>query len=457
MKQENATELSSLLQQAHEYALEYIDSVDRRPVYPADEDIDRLDRFDETLPATSSNPSALLAMLHENGSPATVAQTGGRYFGFVNGATQPAALAARWLGDVWDQNPALYVMSPAVSRLEQVCENWLTQLFELPEDTALGLVGGTSISILCGLAAARNELLRRMNWDVSASGLFGAPEIRVVVGEQAHSAVFKALALLGLGKERVISVATDDQGRMRTSDLPAFDDRTLVITQAGNVNSGAFDPFNEICEAAQAANAWVHVDGAFGLWAAASRAKHHLYAGAEQADSWSADAHKTLNAPYDCGLVLCRHRKALAAAMQASASYLQWSGDRDSMMYTPDMSRRGRAVDLWATLKYLGRGGVEQLVNQLCARAQEFASKLQRQGFRIVNDVVFNQVLVTCDSPDLTRSTLKRIQRSGECWCGGADWRGEPVIRISVCSWQTTSQDIERSVAAFVEARNAAS
>ena len=449
-------ELRSLLQQAHDYSLSYIENVDRRPVYPSDDDITQLTVFAEPLPEAPSDSTEMLSLLHRFGSPGTVAQTGGRYFGFVNGAVQPAALAAKWLSDVWDQNPALYVMSPTVSSLEKVCEQWLVELLQLPKDTALGLVAGSSVSILCGLAAGRNELLRRLHWDVNTRGLFGAPEIRVIVGEQAHATIFKALALLGLGRDRVETVPADEQGRMRAVELPELDERCLIITQAGNVNSGAFDPFERICEEARRVNAWVHVDGAFGLWAGASGDKLDLYHGVPEADSWSADAHKTLNAPYDCGIILCRHRQALVTAMQASASYIQWSENRDNMMYTPDMSRRARAVELWATIKSLGRSGIEALVNQLCQRAITFSHQLRGEGFRILNDVVFNQVLVACETPEITRTTLEHVQRSGECWCGGAVWREEPVIRISVCSWRTTEGDIKRTVAALVAARKLA-
>jgi glutamate/tyrosine decarboxylase-like PLP-dependent enzyme len=238
--------------------------------------------------------------------------------------------------------------------------------------------------------------------------------------------------------------------------MPKLDDRCLVIAQAGNVNSGAFDPMDEICDRAQIANAWVHIDGAFGLWAAASGTKKNLTYGVEKADSWSVDAHKTLNAPYDCGLILCKHREVLVSALQATASYILDSDRRDGMHYTLDMSRRSRAVELWATLKFLGKQGVEELVDRLCSHAERFANLLRSAGFRILNDVVFNQVLVACDPPELTQATLANIQKSGECWCGGAIWNSEPVIRISVCSWATTAADVERSVAAFVEARNTA-
>lgn len=448
-----APDLQLLLQRAHQYALEYITGIDHRPVYPSDADVDALAAFDEPLADAPSEPSEVLALLHRKGSPSTVAQTGGRYFGFVNGAANPTAVAAKWLADVWDQNAALYVMSPAAACLEETCEKWLVDLLDLPEDTAVGLVGGSSVSILCGLAAGRNELLRRAGWEVNSEGLFDAPQIRVLVGAQAHAAVFRALALLGLGRDRIETVPADKQGRMLADQLPDLDERCLIVTQAGNVNSGAFDPIDEICTRARVVNAWVHVDGAFGLWAGAAERRRHLYRGIPEADSWSADAHKTLNAPYDCGIVLCRDRKALAGAMQASASYLQWSENRDNMMYTPDMSRRARAVELWATMKTLGRSGIEALVDQLCDHAQYFSKQLHSRGFKILNEVVFNQVLVACETPDLTRSTLEYIQRSGQCWCGGAMWHDEPVIRISVCSWRTSVNDIDCAVETFVKAR----
>ena len=423
-----------LFEQAKGYAYAYMDGVRDRNVFPTDQATKALDIFDEPFPTVPGNPAEILQRLHEYGSPATAAQTGGRYFGFVNGGSVPTALAARWLSDVWDQNTALYIMSPIVSQLESVCEKWLVDLVGLPAGTSAGFVSGSSSATLCGLAAARNELLQRQGWDVNADGLFGAPELRVVVGEQAHATVFKALALLGLGRKRVELVPTDDQGRMLADKMPALDGHCLVIAQAGNVNSGAFDPFDEICEHARSAGAWVHIDGAFGLWAAGSKTKQFLTRGIEKADSWSVDAHKTLNAPYDCGIILCSHREALVTAMQATGSYIHYSEKRDGMLYTPEMSRRARVVELWATLKSLGKEGVEQLVDRLCDHANRFDVELQDRGFRILNEVVFNQVLVACDTPEQTRATLENIQKYGECWCGGAVWNGEPVIRISVCS-----------------------
>lgn len=450
------TSEKNLFEQAKSYAYDYMDSVYDKRVYPEPKAIEGLAAFNEPMPKLPSDPSNVLKLLHEYGSPATVAQTAGRYFGFVCGSAIPVSVAAKWLSDAWDQNPALHVLSPVVSKLEAVCEKWMTELLGLPAGTAAGLVGGTSTATFCGLAAGRNELLQKSGWNVNEKGLFNAPNIRVVVGEQAHGTVFKALAMLGLGKERVEKVPIDEQGRMIAEKVPELDAGTLVIVQAGNVNSGAFDPIDEICDLANRADAWVHVDGAFGLWAAASKNKQHLTRGIEKADSWSVDAHKTLNSPYDCGIVLCKNRGALVSAMQATGSYIQYSENRDSMLYTSEMSRRARAVELWAALKYLGRQGVQELVDGLCDRAVQFSEQLRAEGFNILNDVVFNQVLVSCDTPEKTKATLENIQRSGECWCGGALWNDKPVIRISVCSWATTPGDVDRAVKAFIKARDMA-
>jgi len=446
----------SYFDQARDHALEYLDGIRERKVYPDEGALSGLSHFEEAMPQSGADPAGMLKMLHEYGSPATVATTGGRYFGLVVGSSFPPVMAVRWLADVWDQLAPLYVTSPVTAKLETICEKWMNELLGLPQECAMGLVGGTSMAILCALAAARYEILKRAGWDVNAQGLFGAPAMRVVVGAEAHSSVFKALALLGLGKERVELIPVDDQGRMKTDELPKLDNNTLVILQAGNVNSGAFDPIDEICDLANAAGAWVHVDGAFGLWAAASKKLKHLTKGIEKADSWSVDGHKTLNTPYDCGIVICKHRDTLVTAMQASGSYILYSDQRDGMLYSTDMSRRARAVELWATLKLLGKEGVEALVDGLCARAAQFAGLIQGAGFTVLNEVVFNQVLVTCATPDETAATLSALQGSGECWCGAGKWHDTPLIRVSVCSWVTDETDIERTVSAFVDARKTA-
>jgi glutamate/tyrosine decarboxylase-like PLP-dependent enzyme len=447
---------ADLFDQARTYACEYMAGIRERPVFPSARSLEGLTAFDEPLPEFSGDPSEILRLLHEHGSPATVATTGGRYFGFVTGGAFPVALAARWIGDVWDQVAALHLLSPVVSRLESICERWVVELLGLPAGTVAGFVSGTSAATLCGLAAGRDELLRRAGWDVGERGLFGAPELRVVMTAQAHATVPKALALLGLGRTRVERVPADRQGRLLVSEMPPLDSRCLVIAQAGNVNSGSFDPLDEIGTLVHRANAWMHVDGAFGLWAAGSRSRRGLTFGLEKADSWAVDAHKTLNTPYDCGIILCRHPQSLVSALHAADSYILYGGHRDGMLYTPEMSRRSRAVELWATLKALGRTGVEELVDRLCDNAARFGRELEARGFRILNDVVFNQVLASCEEPALTTATLRQLQQSGVCWCGGAVWEGRPVIRISVCSWATTPADVDRSVAAFVQARERA-
>jgi glutamate/tyrosine decarboxylase-like PLP-dependent enzyme len=444
----------TLFDQARSYAYAYMDEVKHRLVFPDDEAVEKLATFDEPIPQHPQPATEILQQLDTYGSPATVAQTGGRYFGFVNGNAVPVALAARWLSDIWDQNPALYVISPIAAKLEQICEGWVRDLLGLPSETVAGFVGGTSVATMCGLAAGRYAILKNRGWDVNKDGLFGAPPIRVVAGQQAHSSVFKALALLGLGRKRVELVPADSEGRLDGRYLPELDSNTLVILQAGNVSSGSFDDFERVCRLAQSAGAWVYIDGAFGLWAAASPNKKHLINGIEKADSWSVDGHKTLNSPYDCGIILCRNRDALVASMQATGDYIQYSENRDGMLYTPDMSRRARAVELWATIRFLGRTGVAELVDGLCGRAAQFAEQLAKNGFRILNEVVFNQVLVACDTPVETQGTLSGIQTSGECWCGGASWQEKPAIRISVCSWATTSDDVDRSVQAFIKARS---
>ena len=446
--------VANLLEQSKTYALDYIRGVDARDVFPDKTAIDGLTTFEEDLPEVGVDGLEILKLLHAHGSPATVATTGGRYFGFVNGGALPVSVATRWLVDVWDQNAALYVMSPIASKLEDVCEKWLVQLLGLPDGTAMGLVSGSSMGALCGLAAARNSLLKARGWDVVRDGLFGAPPIRVIVGEEAHSTVFKALSLLGLGSARLETVPSDEQGRMDPTRLPRLDDSTLLILQAGNVNTGAFDPFDRLCPLAKERGAWVHVDAAFGLWAAASRRFDDLTASLATADSWSTDAHKTLNVPYDNGIVFCRDRLALVEALQLHGAYIIYSDQRDGMMYTPEMSRRARSIELWAALKSLGRAGVAALVDDLHDKACYFADRLRDNGFDIPGDVCFNQVNVYVGDDAETSRVAQAIQSSGTAWCGTSARDGKPFIRISVCSYLTTRDDIDLSVQAFVRARS---
>ena len=443
----------NIFNQVKEYAFEYADNSLSRNVYPTLEAIENLEHFEEDLPEFPNDPKTILEKLHQYGSPATVSQIGGRYFGLVNGGIIPVALAARWLADFWDQNTPFYVTSPIVSKLESVVEKWLKQLFNLPEESVAGFVSGTSMAILAGLVAARYRILKQLDWDVNSKGLFGAPKIRIIAGKHAHGAVLKAIAILGLGKDNIEWVDVDEQGRIIPENIPDLDENTILILQAGNVNSGAFDSFDEICDKATKANAWIHVDGAFGLWASGSEKLKYLTKGIEKANSWSVDAHKTLNTPYDCGIVLCNDREALVSALQATGSYLIYGDKRDGMLYTPEMSRRARIIELWAAMKYLGLKGIDELVYSLHERAAQFAQELKGYGFNALNEIVFNQVLVCCDSDELTEKTLEVIQDLRECWCGGAIWDNRKVIRISVCSWATTPEDVSRSVRAFVNAR----
>ncbi len=447
----------ALFKQAQGYAFEYADEALLRNVFPSDQALKDLDQFVEQLPTTTGDPAAILEQLHQYGSPASVAQTGGRYFGFVNGGILPVTLATKWLTDFWDQNTALQVMSPITSKLEEVCEQWLKELLGLPDTTVAGFVSGTSSAIFCGLAAARYRIYTNHHWDFNLQGHNGAPPIRVIAGRHTHGAVVKAIGLLGFGIDNIEWVDCDDQGRIIPEQMPALDNSCIVLLQAGNVNSGAFDPFESICDDAIAVDAWVHIDGAFGLWAAGTERLKHLTSGMEKAHSWSVDGHKTLNTPYDSGILLCRDKEALVSALQATGSYLTscYSESRDGMLFTPEMSRRARAIELWAALKYLGRDGVDELVVGMHQRAKQFADLLKAADFDIHNDVVFNQVIVSPSTDEqITQSILEEIQQSGECWVGGSIWNGKKVIRISVCSWVTSEDDIRRSVQTFIKSRD---
>jgi len=445
-----------IFKQAQGYAFDYLDNSFKRNVFPTDQAIKNLNKFVEDMPPHTGDALEILKQLHKYGSPATVSQIGGRYFGFVNGGILPVSLAARWLSDFWDQNTALYVISPIASKLEEITEAWLRELLGLPEEVVAGFVSGSSLAIFCGLAAGRLRVLQNKNWDINKKGLNGAPKVRIVAGRQAHGTVIKAISLLGFGIDNIEWVDTDAQGRIIPSKVPELDEGTILILQAGNVSSGSFDPFDEICNKAKEAKAWIHIDGAFGLWAAGSERLKHLTKGNEKANSWSVDGHKTLNTPYDSGIVLCNDKDALIHALQASGSYIAYSENRDGMLYTPEMSRRARVIELWASLKYLGKEGVDELVFGLHQRAIQIGHELEEEGFQILNDIVFNQVLVACDSDEITDQTMRNIQKSGECWVGGTTWDGKTAIRVSVCSWATTEEDITRSVRAFVTARHKA-
>jgi len=442
--------LQELLSEVAVRAWKYSSGMSQRRVAPRAEDVAKLDKLGGALPEDSCDSATVLGLLDEVGSPATVATTGGRYFGFVTGGALPAALAANWMAGAWDQNAGLFVMSPVGARLEEITANWLCQIFGLPAGCGCGFVTGATMANFTGLAAARHALLKRAGWDVEADGLFGAPPLTVVVGAEVHVSVLKALSMLGLGRARLLSVPTDDQGRIRPDQIPALDERTIICLQAGNVNTGAFDDARKICGRAHQAGAWVHVDGAFGLWAAAAPPRSHLVVGYCDADSWATDFHKWLNVPYDSGMAFVRDPEHLQAAMMIGAAYLQTSSQREPAFFTPEASRRARAVEVWAALRSLGRKGLAEMIERNCQQATRFAAGLQGAGYSILNEVVLNQVLVSFGDDSTTQRVVSEVQKDGTCWCGGTNWHGSAAMRISVSSWATTDQDVETSLAAIV-------
>lgn len=448
--------MQRLLDDAARRASAYLASLDARPVFPTDTALAGLSRFDEPLPAGPTDPAEVLRLLDEAGSPTTVATAGGRYFGFVIGGSLPATVAANWLAGAWDQNAGAHALAPSCARLEEVASGWLLDVLGLPAGSGVGFVTGATAANTSALAAARHALLQRSGWDVEAQGLFGAPPVTVVVGDEVHVSLLKALAVLGFGRERVVRVPVDDQGRMRADALPPMDERTLLCLQAGNVNTGAFDPAAEIIPAAREAGVgWVHVDGAFGLWAKAAPERAHLAQGFAEADSWGTDAHKWLNVPYDSGLVVCRDPLALRAAMAVSASYLTLGDRWEPFTHTPEMSRRARGVEVWAALRSLGRSGVAALVERCCRHAARFANGLTAAGCTVLNDVVLNQVLVSFGDAETTERVIAGVQQEGTCWCGGTVWHGHTAMRISVSSWATTKDDVERSLDAITSVASA--
>jgi glutamate/tyrosine decarboxylase-like PLP-dependent enzyme len=443
--------LKELLTDTAARAARYISEIPNRSVIPSAESIARLDLLGGPLQEAPTDPSELVALLDDVGSPGTVATTGGRYFGFVIGGALPASLAANWLAGAWDQNACMRVMSPVAARLEEIVLDWTLDLLGLPATSGAGFVTCTTMANFSGLAAARSTILHRSGWNVEENGLFGAPPIRVVVGGEVHVSVLKALSMLGLGRSRVMTVPADGQGRMRADQLPTLDERTIVCIQAGNVNSGAFDPAKEICARARGAGAWVHVDSAFGLWAAVSPLYAPLLEGVSDADSWAIDCHKWLNVPYDSGIVVVRDPEHLRRALSAaSAAYLTQSTDREPWQFTPDSSRRARGVELWAAMKSLGRSGLREMIERNCRQARLFADRLHATGFAVLNDVVLNQVLVSFGTPEETRRIIAELQADGTCWCGGTVWQGHTAMRISVSCWATTDDDVEHSIAAMI-------
>ena len=443
--------MRELLENAAQRAISYLDGLNLRGVAPNPEAVKKLSVLDEALPAEPSSDEAVLRLLDELGSPATMGMAGSRFFGFVIGGSLPVTLAANWLAGAWDQNTAYYNATPGTAQLESVALRWLLDLFGLPAESGGAFVTGATVANFSALTAARHGVLKRAGWNVEAEGLFGAPPITVIVGAEVHPSVIKSLGLLGLGRARLTKVPVDSQGRMRAEALPAISGPTIVIAQAGNVNTGAFDPFNEICERAHQAGAWVHVDGAFGLWAATIPSMAGLTAGMDKADSWATDLHKWLNVPYDSGLGLVRDADALRVAMAITAEYLPTASPfRNPSDFTPELSRRARGVEVWAALRSLGSKGVSEMIERNCRQARRFAEGLQAAGYKILNEVVLNQVLVSFGGAETTNRIISEIQSDGTCWCGGTVWQGQTAMRISVSSWATTDADVEKSLEAMV-------
>lgn len=443
--------MKKILEDAAARALRYLDGIQGRSVAPLPQAVSNLASLNRPLPEQPSPPGDVLKALDETCSPATMAMAGPRFFGFVIGGSLPVVLAANWLAGAWDQNSAYYKAMPATSYVEQVALRWILELFGLPPTCGGAFVTGGTMANFTALAAARNVVLKRAGWDVEANGLAGAPPITLVIGEEAHPSVTKSLGLLGFGRNRAIRVPTDVQGRMRADRLPRISGPAIVCAQVGNVNSGAFDPVREIAEAAHAAGAWLHVDGAFGLWALAVPSLNRLAEGITQADSWATDFHKWLNVPFDSGLALVRDSGALRAAMAITAEYLPTESEfRNPADYVPELSRRARGVEVWAALCTLGRGGVIELIERNCRQARRFAEGLGSAGYEILNDVVLNQVLVSFGDAARTEQVIAGIQADGTCWCGGTVWRGRTAMRISVSSWATTDNDVERSLEAML-------
>jgi glutamate/tyrosine decarboxylase-like PLP-dependent enzyme len=452
----------ALFDAAHGHAAAFLAAVGDRPVHARTAFAELVTQFGGALPEAGEDAVRVIDALARDADPGIVATAGPRYFGFVTGGSYPVAVAAEWLVSAWDQNAALHVMSPAISAIEEVAARWTLEALSLPATASVGFVTGAHTANVTALAAARHEVLRRDGWDVEERGLQGAPRITVIAGAEAHASIPAACRMIGLGAGTIVRVESDDQGRMRADALEAALSSTsgprIVCAQAGNVNTGASDPLARIAAGAHDHGAWLHVDGAFGLWAAAAPDRRHLVAGIERADSWTTDAHKWLNVPYDSGIVIVAHPAAHRAAMSQRAAYLipAEGEQRDGMDWVPEASRRARVVPIYAVLRSLGRAGLRDLIERCCRLAARMASRLRDvPQVSVLNDVVLNQVLVRFGNEhgeNTTGRVISRIQADGECWCGGTSWGGQPAMRISVSSWLTTEEDADRSVEAILRA-----
>ncbi|HMI20499.1 MAG TPA: aminotransferase class V-fold PLP-dependent enzyme [Sphingomonas sp.] len=440
------------LSQAHAFAKEYLSIADEAQPFPSPAAVAALAGFDEPWAQSGAAAADVLTQLHQLGSPATVRNTGGRYYGLVMGGCLPVALAANWLAGAWDQCVAGWAMSPAGTFIEEVAARWLLEALDLPRESAVGFVTGSTMASFSAIATARSALLARAGWNLHSQGTRNAPEIKIVASDQEHPAVRKSLTMLGIGQSEVRWIETDDQGSIIPEAVPHLDDKTILLLQAGNVNGGSLDPFHSVCHKAREAGAWVHVDGAFGLWARASKARRHLARGVELADSWAVDMHKWLNVPYDSAVYICRHTSAPLGVFNTDTTYLVRERVREPNNLTPELSRRARGVEIWAALKFLGQSGLEDLIERCCRHAKRFAEGLAAAGYEILNDVVLNQVVAAYGDDEQMARIISSIQGSGTCWLGPTHWKGRFAMRISVSSWATTDRDVEQSLRAMVDA-----
>ncbi|HVF16019.1 MAG TPA: aminotransferase class V-fold PLP-dependent enzyme [Steroidobacteraceae bacterium] len=448
---ESSNELQ-LIADADRRALNYLQGADQRRVFPDRNAVQALEAFDEPLPHEGRSADETIAKLDTIGSPATTASNGPHYFGFVIGAALPVAAAADRIALAWDQCASSFDNSPVAATLERIAAKWVLEALKLPPESAVGFGTSATACTLSCIAAARRKLLARQGWDFDANGLFGAPEVSVVVSETVHITVLKALRLLGFGLQRIVRAPVDEFGRIDPARLPTLDDRTILCLQAGEVNTGEFDPFVPLIEQARAAGAWVHVDGAFGIWARSSDKLQHLTKGVDGADSWTTDGHKWLNTPYDGAMAICRDADALAAAMNSDAAYASASKDSQKNL-TLEFSRRARGIAIWAALRTLGRTGVAQHVERHCAQAARLAAGVRAAGYEVLNRVAINQILVRDHSDDATRAAREAAIANGEIWFGPTVWKGRPAFRLSVSSWRTTDADIERAIEVLTRAR----
>jgi glutamate/tyrosine decarboxylase-like PLP-dependent enzyme len=450
--------MSNLLDLAHEHASAFLDQLPDRHAGPRATRDELMAALKVPLTDEGEDPAAVIEALARGVDRGLIAEPGPRYFGFVIGGSLPVAVAADWLTSAWDQNAGIYVTSPAASVVEDIAREWLLELFDLPRTAGVGFVTGGQMANFTALAAARHGVLRRVGWNVEENGLAGAPPVHLVVSAASHITIHSSMRMLGFGTRALRKVDADDQGRMRADSLrdllKTLDGPIIVCAQAGNVNSGAVDPLRELAEIAHEHDAWLHIDGAFGLWGRATASKRALLDGCELADSWANDAHKWLNVPYDSGIVIVRDSASHRASMTVTAEYLeQTSGvERDNFEWTPEFSRRARGFPIYATLRALGRNGVAALIDGCCDRARQFAELLGRdQRVAILNDVVLNQVLVRfSDSDEVTRDVITRVQQEGTCWLAGTTWQGQAAMRISVSNWSTSAEDVEKSCAAIL-------